>query len=110
MMIGFITSMVRPGSGVKHMHKTLSWSEECWQRYERITGRQRPEMFRPKGDEDEAGGQVKLPTAAFRLPKREEKEEGGQAKPHLDMFQAPNGTGEKGATLREGQSTRGTEY
>ena len=30
MMIGFITSMVRPGSGVKHMRKTLSWSEECW--------------------------------------------------------------------------------
>ena len=42
MMIAFIKSMVRPGSGVKHMHKTMSWSEECWQRYERITGQQRP--------------------------------------------------------------------
>jgi len=54
MLIGFITSMVKPGSGVKHIRNTLSWSEECWQRYERITGRQRPEMFRPKdqGDDD----------------------------------------------------------
>jgi four helix bundle protein len=53
MMIGFITSMVRPGSGVKHMRKTLSWNEEVWQRYERITGRQRPEMFRPLAVDDD---------------------------------------------------------
>lgn len=53
MMVGFTTSMVKHGSGVKHIHKTLSWSEECWQRYERITGRQRPEMFRPKAEEED---------------------------------------------------------
>jgi len=53
MMVAFIKSMVKPGSGVKHIHKTLSWSEERWQRYERITGQQRPEMFRPKVEEEE---------------------------------------------------------
>ncbi len=52
MMIAFIRSMVKPGSGVKHIHKTLSWSEECWQRYERVTAQQRPEMFRPKVEEE----------------------------------------------------------
>jgi four helix bundle protein len=54
MMVGFISSMIKHGSGVKHMRQTLSWSEECWQRYERITGRQRPEMFKPKPEEDDA--------------------------------------------------------
>jgi len=53
MMIAFIKSMVKPGSGVRHIHTTLSWSEECWQRYERITGQQRPEMFRTKPEENE---------------------------------------------------------
>lgn len=67
MIIGFITSMVKHGSGVKHMHKALSWSEECWQRYERITGRQRPEMFQPKGEDDE-GGRAAPHAATLRTP------------------------------------------
>ncbi len=53
MMVAFIGSMVKRGSGVKHIRNTLSWSEECWQRYERDTGRQRPEMFQPTVEEDE---------------------------------------------------------
>ncbi|MEI8376164.1 MAG: four helix bundle protein [Planctomycetota bacterium] len=54
MTVGFITSMVRPGSGVKNMCKTISWTEHVWQRYEQITGQPRPEIFqRPKGDEEE---------------------------------------------------------
>jgi four helix bundle protein len=64
MMVGFVTSMVKHGSGVKHIHKTLSCSEECWQRYERITGRQRPEMFRPKPEEDDDA-----PKQTSRLPR-----------------------------------------
>ncbi len=63
MMVGFITSMVKHGSGVKHIHKTLSWSEECWQRYEQITGRQRPEMFKSKPREDDD-----MPPARNRPP------------------------------------------
>ena len=90
MMIGFITSMVRPGSGVKHMHKTLTWSEECWQRYERITGRQRPEMFQPKSNADEDG----------------------QVAPRAATIRPPDGDGETehGATPGEAQATRDTEY
>ena len=53
MMIAFITSMTRAGSGVKNMRKTLSWTEQVWQRYERITGKPRPEIFNPpKGDDE----------------------------------------------------------
>jgi four helix bundle protein len=90
MMIGFITSMVRPGSGVKHMHKSLSWSEECWQRYERITGRQRPEMFQPKNKDDE----------------------NGQGAPPTATFQSSDGDGEtaNGATPGEAQTARDAEY
>jgi four helix bundle protein len=53
MIVGFISSMVKPGSGVKHLRKRLSWTEEVWERYERITGKPRPEMFRPRPDDDE---------------------------------------------------------
>jgi four helix bundle protein len=49
MTIGFIKSMVMPGSGVKKMHKIPSWSEQVWEMYERVTGEQRPEFFRRKG-------------------------------------------------------------
>jgi len=126
MMVGFITSMVRHGSGVKHIHKTLSWSEECWQRYERITGQQRPEMFRPKGDEEE-GSRVNAPPVVCPtsgdeggkggggtprpgsvLQKGKGEGEGGQAKPHPDVFRASKGA-ENDATPCEGQATRGTE-
>ena len=63
MMVGFITSMVKHGSGVKHLRKTLTWSEECWQRYEQITGRQRPEMFKQKPEEED-----EVPNARVRRP------------------------------------------
>ena len=56
MTVAFIQSMTKPKSGVKHMRKHQntykSWTEENWERFERITGRQRPEIFRSK-DEDE---------------------------------------------------------
>jgi four helix bundle protein len=52
MIVKFIQSMTKPGSGVKHMHKYRSWTDEMWERYERITGRKRPEIFRAKTDED----------------------------------------------------------
>ena len=44
--VAFITSMVKAGSGVKNLQKQKSWSEEVWQRYEEITGKERPERFR----------------------------------------------------------------
>ena len=46
MTVAFIRSMVRPGSGVKHMGPRPSFTDEVWDRYERITGKPRPEMFR----------------------------------------------------------------
>lgn len=49
MTIGFIKSMVMPGSGVKNIRKVPSWSEQVWEMYERVTGEQRPEFFRRKG-------------------------------------------------------------
>lgn len=49
MTIGFIKSMVMPGSGVKKIRKIPSWSEQVWEMYERVTGEQRPEFFRRKG-------------------------------------------------------------
>jgi four helix bundle protein len=49
MTIGFIKSMVMPGSGVKNIRKLPSWSAQVWEMYERVTGEQRPEFFRRKG-------------------------------------------------------------
>ena len=46
MTVALIQSMVKPGSGVKHFRKRTNWSEEVWEIYERITGQQRPEVFR----------------------------------------------------------------
>ena len=45
MTVSLIVSMVRPGSGVKHMQKRPSWSEQVWEIYERVTGKKRPELF-----------------------------------------------------------------
>jgi len=53
MTVGFIASMVQPGSGVKHMRRQVNFTDEVWERYERITGKPRPAMFvRPKEDDD----------------------------------------------------------
>jgi len=48
MTVAFIRSMVKPKSGVKHLRKQVSWTDEVWERYERITGKPRPEMFQTK--------------------------------------------------------------
>ncbi|MFW5693366.1 MAG: four helix bundle protein [Thermoguttaceae bacterium] len=53
MTVAFIPSMVKRGSGVKHLRKTPDWSERIWQRYERITGKPRPPMFQPRKDGEE---------------------------------------------------------
>ena len=44
--VRFITSMVMPGSGVKDIRHRPDFTEEVWERYERVTGRPRPERFR----------------------------------------------------------------
>jgi four helix bundle protein len=50
MTIAFVRSMVLPGSGVRHLRKCKSWSEEVWECYERLTGQPRPEFFQQKPD------------------------------------------------------------
>jgi four helix bundle protein len=45
MTVGFISSMVKPGSGAKHLRKVPSWTEQVWDMYERITGKPRPPLF-----------------------------------------------------------------
>ena len=45
MTVAFIKSMVMPGSGVKHQRKYVSWTEQVWQNFERITGQKRPPLF-----------------------------------------------------------------
>lgn len=46
MIVAFMTSMVKPGGGVKHMREHKSWNDEVWEIYERVTGEERPELFR----------------------------------------------------------------
>lgn len=46
MTVAFIRSMVMPKSGVKHIRKYKSWTDEVWERYEKLTGKERPEVFR----------------------------------------------------------------
>ena len=43
--VGFLVSMVKPGSGVKHMRQYKTWTEQVWETYERLTGKQRPAIF-----------------------------------------------------------------
>jgi four helix bundle protein len=45
-IVAFMVSMTRPGTGVKHMRPTKSWSDQVWELYERTTGQQRPSEFR----------------------------------------------------------------
>jgi four helix bundle protein len=47
MMTSFISSMVQPGSGAKHMRKQPNWTDQVWEIYERTTGKKRPELFQP---------------------------------------------------------------
>ena len=53
MTVAFVRSMVKPGSGVKHMRKVHNFTDEVWETYERITGQERPELFRRKPVEDD---------------------------------------------------------
>jgi four helix bundle protein len=48
MSVAFLRSMVLAGSGVKHIRKYKSWSEQVWETYERLTGKPRPEFFQQK--------------------------------------------------------------
>lgn len=45
MIVKLITSMVMPGSGVKHRRNQKRWTDEVWELYERVTGKPRPELF-----------------------------------------------------------------
>jgi four helix bundle protein len=54
MTTAFITSMVMPGSGAKHLRKQPKWSDQVWEIYERVTGQKRPELFqRPQQSDEE---------------------------------------------------------
>ncbi len=53
MIVGFIQSMTKPGSGVKHIHPIRNWTDENWERFERITGQPRPELFRRRNEDSE---------------------------------------------------------
>ena len=54
MTVGLILSMVKPGGGVKFSRQFKSWTEVNWERFERITDKQRPEFFRKRTDEGAA--------------------------------------------------------
>jgi four helix bundle protein len=57
MTVKFVQSMIKPGGGVKHTRRIKNWTDENWERYERITGKPRPEFFRrhaAKNDADTA--------------------------------------------------------
>jgi four helix bundle protein len=45
MTIAFIKSMVMPGSGVKNQRKYVSWTDQVWENFERLTGQKRPALF-----------------------------------------------------------------
>ena len=54
MTVGFISSMIKPGSGAKHLRKVPNWTDQVWELYERTTGKPRPPLFHPpKGDGEE---------------------------------------------------------
>lgn len=50
MIVAFIKSMVMPNSGVRHIRRQTNWTNEVWELYERITGKERPELFRPANE------------------------------------------------------------
>jgi four helix bundle protein len=45
MIVAFVKAMVLPGSGVKHQKKYVSWTDQVWESYERLTGNKRPPLF-----------------------------------------------------------------
>jgi four helix bundle protein len=58
MIVKFVRSMTKPGSGVKHTRKIRNWTDEMWERYERMTGTPRPEFFRRHAAQAEEDGQT----------------------------------------------------
>ncbi len=52
MTVAFLKSMTKFGSGVKHMRKYKSWTDQVWEVYERTTGKQRPELFRSANSQE----------------------------------------------------------
>ena len=48
MIVSFLASMTKRGLGVKHIRKCKSWNDEIWERYEQVTGKLRPEVYRRK--------------------------------------------------------------
>jgi four helix bundle protein len=52
MTVGLITSMIRPGGGVKFARRVKSWSDEVWELYERVTGKPRPELYRTHAEDN----------------------------------------------------------
>lgn len=67
-IVGFITSMVKPGSGVKNLRPIKSWSEHVWEVYERLTGKTRPAIFIPgsgaKAFDDIEANRLRVDTAS----------------------------------------------
>jgi hypothetical protein len=45
MMVAFINSMTKQGSGENHIRVNKSWTEEVWERLEQITGQTRPDWI-----------------------------------------------------------------
>ena len=43
MMVAFVRSMNQAGSGVKHLRKRRTWTEQVWEQWETITGLARPD-------------------------------------------------------------------
>lgn len=48
--VAFIRSMILPRGGVRNLGLRPKWSGEVWEIYERLTGKPRPERFRPTSE------------------------------------------------------------
>ena len=67
--VGFLTSMVKSGSGVKHLRPQPSWTDQVWETYERLTGKPRPALFVP-GSNAKAGDSGVTPKQSERVELR----------------------------------------
>jgi len=46
MIVAFMKSMYKTGSGVKHLRKQKTWTELTWETFERATGQKRPDWVK----------------------------------------------------------------